>query len=113
MTTTAQPGSTHEDVRFDPEPRWPAFIAILAVGGLYTALPSSLIVGPRWAYFIVVILMLIPTYVSHRMKLHSIDRILGFAVSGVITVGMMASVALLIVALPHKTETPLELLSSA
>lgn len=102
-----------EEVRFDPEPRWPAFIAILAVGGLYTALPSSLIVGPRWAYFILVILMLIPTYVTHLMKYHSIDRVLGFAVSGVITAGMIASVVLLITALPQHTETPVELLTSA
>jgi len=113
MTKTAERADIPDDIRFDPEPRWPAFIAILAVGGLYTALPSSLIVGPRWAYFIIVILMLIPTYVTHRMKYHDIDRILGFAVSGVITAGMMASVVLLIVALPQHTETPIELLSSA
>lgn len=99
--------------RFDPEPRWPAFIAIVAVGGLYAALPSSLIVGPRWAFFAAVLVMLIPTYVSHRMKYHFIDRILGFGVSGVITLGMIASVALLIIALPKRTESPQELLTSA
>jgi len=112
MTKPTQP-VLDEQVRFDPEPRWPAFIAILAVGGLYTALPAKLIIGPRWAYFIIVILMLIPTYVTHRMKYHAADRILGFAVSGVITAGMIASVVLLIVALPQKTETPIELLLSA
>ena len=99
--------------RFDPEPRWPAFIAIVAVGGLYTALPSSLIVGPRWAFFAAVLVMLVPTYVSHRMKYHFIDRILGFGVSAVITLGMIASVALLIIALPKRTESPQELLTSA
>src|SRR5438128_155028 len=104
---------TDEQVRYDPEPRWPAFIAIVAVGGLYTALPPLLVVVPAWAYFVLVLVMLIPTYVTHRMKYHSIDRILGFAVSGVITAGMIASVVLLIYALPKKTETPIELLSSA
>lgn len=113
MTHSAERLVQQEDFRFDPEPRWPAFIAILAVGGLYTALPPSLIVGPRWAYFIIVLLMLIPTYVTHRMKYHSVDRILGFAVSGLITAGMIASVVMLIYALPKKTETPIELLSSA
>src|SRR6185369_16065270 len=102
-----------ESVRYDPEPRWPAFIAILAVGGLNAALPRSLVVGPRWAFFLVVILMLIPTYLSHRMKYHSIDRMLGFAMSGIITFGMVASVILLILALPQHTETPGELLTSA
>src|ERR1041384_165832 len=102
-----------DPVPYDPEPRWPALIAIMAVGGLYTALPSSLIVGPRWAFFVVVLLMLLPTYVTHRMKYHSIDRILGFAVSGVITAGMTASVVLLIIALPEHTESPQQLLASA
>src|SRR5574341_264470 len=34
----------------DPEPRWPAVVAILAVGGLYTALPAALTLGPRWLF---------------------------------------------------------------
>ena len=38
------------DFLYDPEPRWPAIIAVLAVGGLYTALPASLIIGPRWVF---------------------------------------------------------------
>jgi len=32
----------------EPEPRWPAFVAVLAVGGLYTGLPDALTMGPRW-----------------------------------------------------------------
>jgi hypothetical protein len=102
-----------DDILYDPEPRWPAFIAILAIGGLNAALPPSLIVGPRWAFSVAVILLLIPTYVTHRMKLHSIDRILGFGISAVITFGMIASVILLIVELPQHTESPEELLTSA
>jgi uncharacterized membrane protein len=107
-------GTAKDDaILYDPEPRWPAFIAILAVGGLYTALPSSLILGPRWAFFVIVIMLLIPTYATHLMKYHSIDRVLGFAISGLITVGMVAAVVSLIVALPRHTETPQELLTSA
>src|SRR5262249_20078641 len=102
-----------DTVLYDPEPRWPAFIAIVAIGGLYTALPSSLIVGPRWVYPVVLLLLLIPTYVMHLMKYHAIDRVLGFAVSGVITVALIAAVILLIIALPQHTETPQELLTSA
>ena len=106
-----------DPILYDPEPRWPAFIAILAIGGLTAALPlslsPSLIVGSRWAFSVAVLLLLIPTYVTHRMKLHSIDRILGFGISAVITLGMIASVVLLIVELPQKTETPEELLTSA
>ncbi len=48
----------HIPDRWDPEPRWPAFIAILAVGGLYTALPEYLIVGPRWFFLVIVLALL-------------------------------------------------------
>jgi uncharacterized membrane protein len=103
----------NESVLYDPEPRWPALVAVLAVGGLYTALPSSLIVGPRWGFLVVVVMMLIPTVISHYKEYHELNRVLGFAVTATVTLGMIASVSLLIRALPKKTETPLELLTSA
>ena len=102
-----------ESVLYDPEPRWPALVAVLAVGGLYTALPSSLIVGPRWAFLLIVVLMLIPTVISHYKEYHDLNRVLGFAVTAIVTLGMIASVSLLIRALPQHTESPLELLTSA
>ena len=105
--------SQHEEVLYDPEPRWPALIAVLAVGGLYTALPSKLIVGPRWAFLVLVVMMLIPTVISHYKDYHTLNRIFGFAVTGLVTAGMIASVVLLIVALPEKKELPEELLRSA
>src|SRR5260370_41643219 len=30
------------------EPRWPAALALLSIGGLHYALPSELTVGPDW-----------------------------------------------------------------
>jgi len=108
-----KPSHTDEPVRYDPEPRWPALVAVLAVGGLYTALPRNLIVGPRWAFIFIVVLMLVPTVVSQYKEYHLVNRVMGFAVSGVVTIGMIASVILLILALPQRTETPQELLTSA
>lgn len=105
--------SEEESVRYDPEPRWPAFAAVLAVGGLYTALPRSLILGPRWMFFVIVIVLLIPTAVSHWKDYRSLNRILGFAVTAVVTVGMIFSVILLIAVLPQHKETPTQLLTSA
>ena len=99
--------------RWNPEPRWLAWLVILAVGGIYTALPSHLIVGPRWAFLILIVVLLIPTIISHFQKYHLLDRILGFVVTGVVTLGMMASVALLIEGLPKHREEPTELLLSA
>src|SRR6478672_344041 len=107
--------AVHEEnsQRYDPEPRWPALVAVLAVGGLYTALPSALIIGPRWAFLLIVVLMLIPTMASHYKEYHELNRILGFAVTSIVTLGMIASVTLLIRALPQHTESPQELLTSA
>jgi hypothetical protein len=99
--------------RWDPEPRWPAFIAILAVGGLYAALPRYLIVGPQWLFPAIVLMLLVPTVVSHRTGHHRINKIFGFAVNVVITIGMIASITLLIRALPTHRETPTDLLLSA
>ena len=104
--------STEPD-RWDPEPRWPAAIAVLAVGGLYLALPPFLIIGPRWLFPAVVIALLVPTVVSHRARKHSLNRILGFTVTALVTIGMIVSVGLLIAALPAHKETPTELLISA
>src|SRR4029077_2213988 len=100
-------------VRRDPEPRWPALIAIIAVAGLNCALPSALRVIPRWWFLAIVVALLIPTLITHWKQYHTMNRIFGFMVSGVITLGMIASVILLIDALPEHKETPAELLSSA
>src|SRR5712692_2384285 len=86
--------------RWDPEPRWPAAIAVMAVGGLYLALPAHLIIGPRWLFPAVIIALLVPTVITHRAGKHSLNRILGFTVTGLVTAGMIVSVALLIGALP-------------
>ena len=99
--------------RWDPEPRWPAAIAVIAVGGLYVALPTYLIIGPRWLFPVIVGALLVPTVITHRAGKHSLNRILGFTVTGVVTAGMIASVILLISALPAHKESPLDLLLSA
>ena len=99
--------------RWDPEPRWPAAIAVLAVSGLYLALPASLTIGPRWLFPGVVALLLVPTVISHRAGKHHLNRILGFTVTGLVTLGMIASVGLLIAALPEHKESPTALMLSA
>jgi len=50
------------------EPRWPALIASVAIGGLYAALPAPLLIsGPRWLLIVVIVLLLVPTIISHRI----------------------------------------------
>jgi len=105
---------TKESVQqYDSEPRWPAVIAILAVGGLYAALPDSLTFGPNWLFPSLVLALLIPTSVSYHTGRHRLNGILGFAVDGVLTVGLIISVTLLVDALPAGKEAPQQLLLSA
>jgi hypothetical protein len=103
----------HSQERWDPEPRWPAAIAVLVVGGLSLALPSYLTIGPRWLFPSVVGLLLVPTVISHRSGHHHLNKIFGFTVTGVMTIGLIASVIFLISALPAHKETPIDLLRSA
>ncbi|MGH9822613.1 MAG: hypothetical protein ACREDR_05110 [Blastocatellia bacterium] len=98
---------------YDPEPRWPALIAVLAVGGLYAALPASLTFGPRWLFPTVVVALLIPTFISHEAGQHRLNAILGFTVSSVLTAGLIICLILLVTALPTHKEEPLALLISA
>ena len=103
-----------EDVEdYDPEPRWPAIIAVLAVGGLYMALPNELIAGPRWLFPSLVLALLIPGVVSYHTGRHRLNTLFGFTVDGVLTAGLIISVILLVGALPTHKETPEQLLLSA
>ncbi|MBO0860743.1 MAG: hypothetical protein J2P21_20120, partial [Chloracidobacterium sp.] len=76
---------------YDPEPRWPAAIAALAVGGLYTSLPTSLTYGPRWLFPGIVLGLLIPTVISHSAGKHRMNAVLGFSVTTVLTIGLILS----------------------
>jgi hypothetical protein len=95
-----------------PEPRWQALLAFLAVAGIYLALPRHLIVGPIWLLPTVIVVLLVPTVVSHRMGKRSLNRALGLLISSVITIALIGSVVLLVRALPSHKEAPLELLRS-
>src|SRR5260221_9503935 len=95
------------------EPRWPVIVAILAVGGLYTALPSSLTVGPKWAQLAVAVALLIPTVIAHSRGNVLLNVVLGHVIGGVLTLFMVWSLVLLVRALPTHKEPPLLLLRSA
>ncbi len=95
------------------EPRWPAVLALLAVGGLWLALPESLSVGPSWMLILVIGLLLIPTVWSRQRGLDRLNQILGYIVTSVVTVDMIWSLFLLVAALPSHKEAPQDLLRSA
>lgn len=95
------------------EPRWPALLALLAVGGLRLALPESLSAGPGWLLIVVVGLLLIPTIWSRQRGLDKLNKILGYIVTSVVTIDMIWSLWLLVIALPSHKEAPQDLLRSA
>jgi hypothetical protein len=95
------------------EPRWPAVLALLAVGGLRLALPEPLSVGPAWLLIAVVGLLLIPTVWSRRRGLDHLNKTLGYVVTSVVTIDMIWSLCLLVAALPSHKESPQDLLRSA
>jgi uncharacterized membrane protein len=95
------------------EPRWPALIAAVAVGGLYLSLHADLVIGPRWLLPVTVVALQVPTVILHRLGRHHLDRLLGFTVTTVLTIGMVASVLQLITALPSHRLSPTDLLVSA
>ena len=95
-----------------PEPRWQAILAVIAVSGIYLALPRHLILGPTWLLPAVVVLLLIPTVVAHRTGRHSLNRFLGTLINSIITLGLIGSVILLATTIPGRKDPPLALLSS-
>src|SRR5271169_1931114 len=95
------------------EPRWPAFVAMLAAAGVYFALPEPLSLGPSWLLLAIVVLLLIPIVVSDRRGDHKVTRILTFAANGIITTAMIAALAHLVQGIPQHLEAPKALLRSA
>jgi hypothetical protein len=95
-----------------PEPRWQALLALLAVGGTSFALPPWLSAGPRWLLPLLILILLAPTVVAHRMGRHSLNHGLGILISAIITCALISSVVLLVLALPAHKESPLALLRS-
>jgi hypothetical protein len=95
-----------------PEPRGQALLAFLAICAIYLALPRSLIVGPIWLLPTLIVVLLVPTVVSHRVGRHSLNHALGIIINGITTLALIGSVILLIRVLPTHRESPLQLLRS-
>ncbi|QNI32398.1 hypothetical protein H7849_26060 [Alloacidobacterium dinghuense] len=95
------------------EPRWPAMVALLAVGGLRLAMPESLSAGPAWLLIAVVAVLTIPTVWARYRGLDTMNKVLGYVLTSIVTLDMLWSLYLLIAALPSHKEAPQDLLRSA
>jgi hypothetical protein len=101
------------DTRSKLEPRWPAMLALLGVGGLRLALPESLSVGPSWLLILVIGILLVPTVWARRAGNDKLNQRLGYLLTSLVTADMVWSLYLLIAALPSHKESPRDLLTSA
>src|SRR5271167_2682222 len=99
--------------RTGTEPRWPAVLAVLAVGGLNATLPEPLSFGPYWLLLAVVSVLLVPTVITYRIGRHDINQVLGHTVLGTVTAGMIWSLGMLIMRLPAHSDSPKTLLQAA
>ena len=87
-------------------------LAFLAISAIYLALPRDLVVGPIWLLPTLIVVLLVPTVVSHRVGKQSLNRTLGFVINGITTLALIGSVILLVRALPGHRESPVRLLRS-
>jgi hypothetical protein len=95
-----------------PEPRGQAVLAFLAICAIYLALPRNLVLGPIWLLPTLIVVLLVPTVVSHRVGRQSLNRTLGFVINGITTLALIGSVILLVRALPAHREPPVQMLRS-
>ena len=95
-----------------PEPRGQAVLAVLAIGAIYLALPRNLVLGPIWLLPTLIVILLAPTVLSHRVGRYSLNRILGMIINGITTLALIGSVILLVRTLPTHLSSPLQLLRS-
>jgi hypothetical protein len=93
-----------------PEPRAQALLAVLAIGAIYLALPRNLVLGPIWLLPTLIVILLAPTVLSHRLGRYSLNRTLGMIINGITTLALIGSVILLVRTLPTHRSSPLQLL---
>jgi hypothetical protein len=104
----------HRKHHWPAEPLWPPLVAMLAVAGLFAALPPSLLAGaPRWLLVVIVVGLLAPILISHRSGNHHLGQVLGYILNSIVTAAMILSLALLLSQVTEHQVSPPQLLRSA
>ncbi|HEX6045500.1 MAG TPA: hypothetical protein VFZ22_13500 [Pyrinomonadaceae bacterium] len=111
---TAHPVSARSSGPHITEPRWPPFVAMVALGGLYAVLPSNVLGGmPRWLPFAVVTGLLIPIVITHHHANPWWNQTLGYLLNSFVTAAMIFALGSLLVEVTKHQITPQRLLQSA
>ncbi len=99
--------------RAQTETRWPAAIAIIGLGGSSLALPEDLVPGPRWLVPIAIAMLLVPALIAHAAGRHHLDQLLGYGISIVVTLALVASLGTLVFVMAVRRQPAGDLLLSA
>lgn len=95
-------------------PRRPAAGALLAIGAIYLLVPTRLAVGPRGLLLAVLAILLVPLGLARRRGYRRLTRGLALGLTGLVTLAVVTSAALLLVQLPGgRTPAPLLLRDAA
>ncbi len=87
-------------------PRWEALLASLVIGVAYAILPDDLRIGPRWLLGVLIVLFAVPLNAARFLGNYQLVRVLGIALSALVTVAIMVSTVLLLTRLPSgKTQS--------
>ena len=106
--------STDSNNEAEHEPLWLPLVAMLAVGGLYAALPSRLLAGaPSWLVAAIVVGLLVPMVISHYIGNHALHHTLGYVLNSIVTAVLILSLALLLFEVTQHEVSPPQLLRSA
>jgi len=93
--------------------RWPGLVALVVVAGIYLLLPSGLVLGPSWALPVGLAVLVVGHEIARRGGRHELSRWIGIGIAALLTIGVMASVILLVARLPGKGTAPSSLLRDA
>jgi hypothetical protein len=97
----------------EPEPRWPAAIALFTAASLPLALPRALTIAPAWALVPTNVVLLTGAILSHRHNRIKLTDTFSYANLGLLTLSMLYSLAILVLGLVNHAESAAMLLRSA
>jgi hypothetical protein len=97
----------------EPEPRWPAGVALLAAAFLPLALPRSLTLAPTWFLVPTNVVLLAGALLAHKHNRGKLTDTFSYANLGLLTLSMLYSLATLVLGLIHHAESAPRLLQSA
>lgn len=97
----------------EPEPRWPAALALLGAAVLPLALPRSLTLAPASVLVPINVVLLTGAVLAHRNNRYNLTDFFSYSNLGLLTISMLYSLVTLVIGLLRHNEPAPMLLRSA